>query len=349
MARIPDICQLIGIAPVMIELRKLLSSPLDIMVLSHRNPDGDAIGSSWALAIYLRNMGHTVRVAYPSSYPLGMDWVPRVAESLIHDDEPEVVNEHIKQADLIFLLDFNDLTRIDKMGETVAQAKAKRVLIDHHLYPDDCADWIYSDTTASSTCELVYDFIKEHGELEHFKPDIAEYIYMGIITDTGSFRYATTPKLFRSVAALLERGVRDVLLQNLIQNSMTEKQLRLIGHCLSERMEIISEYKTGIIWLSKKDYEQFDIQRGDTEGIVNYLLMVKDINMAVFVMEQPTVIKLSFRSKGEISVQEICRKHFKGGGHKNASGGHTFASLRQTLDKIRELLPENQEALLASY
>jgi phosphoesterase RecJ-like protein len=176
---------------------------------------------------------------------------------------------------------------------------------------------------------------------------IGECIFTGVLTDTGSFKYSTSPKLFRLVAELLEAGVDDYRLQDLIYNSMSEKQLRLLGHCMHNRMEILPEYKTGIITLTKEDYTKFDIQRGDTEGIVNYLLKLRNIKLAAFITEQPTIVKLSLRSKDDFDVQEIARKHFKGGGHKNAAGGASFQPLKATVRKFKELLPEYKEQLLS--
>lgn len=168
------------------------------------------------------------------------------------------------------------------------------------------------------------------------------------MTDTGSFKYSTSPKVFRLVAELIELGVDDYLLQDLIFNSLNEKHLRLLGHCFHNRMEILEEYHTGIISLTKEDYDYFNIQRGDTEGIVNYILKIKNIKMAAFIMEQPTIVKISLRSKGDFSVQDIARKHFKGGGHKNAAGGFSFQNLKITLRKFKEALEEYREELKAS-
>jgi bifunctional oligoribonuclease and PAP phosphatase NrnA len=218
-------------------------------------------------------------------------------------------------------------------------------MIDHHLEPESFPDFLLSDTTASSTSELIYDFIQLMGWEALLDVKIGECIFTGIVTDTGSFKYSTSPKLYRTVASLVELGVNDYLLQDLITNSQEEKHLRLLGHCLFNRMEILEEYRTGIITLTKEDYARFDIQRGDTEGIVNYILRIRGIIMAVFITEQPTIVKISLRSKGDFSVQEIAQKHFKGGGHKNASGGASFIGLKATLKKFRELLPEYREAL----
>ena len=327
------------------DLKLLLSIPKDIAITSHRNPDGDAIGSSLAVYHYLKRQGHNVSVIFPSEYPDNFAWMPDAEKILIHDIEPEDANNVLKRADIIFSLDYNALERVDKMGEVIGSVKATKVLIDHHLYPENFADFVLSDTTASSTCELIYDFLEMLEDKKGIDMTVGECMMTGILTDTGSFKYSTSPKLFRIVAELLERGVDDYILQDLIFNSVTEKQLRILGHVLDNRMEILPEYKTGIITLTKKDYEHFDIQRGDTEGIVNQLLMMKNVKVAVFIHEQPTIVKISMRSKGDFSVQEICRKYFRGGGHKNASGGASYSSLSATINKFKKLLPDYKEQL----
>jgi len=327
------------------ELKTLLSIPKDIVITSHRNPDGDAIGSSLATYHFLKRQGHSVYVIFPSEYPDNFAWMPDADKILIHDIEPEDANRVLKKADLIFALDYNSLERVDKMGEVIASIDCQKVLIDHHLYPENFADFVISDTSASSTCELIYDFLEMMDEKKSIDITVGECIMTGILTDTGSFKYSTSPKLFRIVADLLERGVDDYMLQDVIFNSATEKQLRLLGHVLDNRMEILPEYKTGIFTLTKKDYEHFDIQRGDTEGIVNYLLTLKNVKVAVFIHEQPTIVKISMRSKGDFSVQEICRKHFRGGGHKNASGGASYSSLSATVNKFKNLLPDYKDKL----
>lgn len=326
-------------------LKSDLSIPKDILITSHRNPDGDAIGSSLGLYHYLVRQGHSVKVAFPSEFPVVFSWLADSDKILIHDLEGEDLDAFIKKADIIFCLDYNALERIDKMGESIAATSCTKVMIDHHLFPENFADYILSDTSASSTCELIFDFIKLLGEEQLIDYTIGECLYTGIVTDTGSFKYSTSPKLMRTVAKLLERGVDDTKIQNLITNSLPEKNLRILGHCLHNRMEILDEYKTGIITLSKRDYEYFDIQRGDTEGIVNYLLMIKNVHMAAFITEQPTIVKMSLRSKGDISVQEIAQKHFRGGGHRNAAGGASYASLSATVRRFKELLPEYKELL----
>ncbi len=328
------------------DIRPILASPKNVVITTHRNPDGDAIGSSLALFHFLKDLGHFVTIIAPSEYPDFLDWMPEVGKVIIFDNNPESSQAAIEAADLFFFLDFNDIERIDKLGELINPRPGVRIMIDHHLYPENCADFIISDPEASSTSEMIYDFILALGFKSRVDKNIAQCIYTGIVTDTGSFKYATSPKLFRTVAELLELGVDDYLLQDLIFNCMSVKQLRLLGHCLHNRMEILEEFQTGIITLTKEDYAAFEIQRGDTEGIVNYLLKLKKVKLAAFITEQPTIVKLSLRSKGDFSVQEIAKKHFKGGGHKNAAGGYSFQGLKTTVRKFKEILPEYRFQLI---
>lgn len=329
------------------ELKSLLSTPKDIVILSHRNPDGDAVGASLALYHFFLQFGHAVRVIMPSEYPEFLGWMPGVQNILVYDEHPEEVKEVMAKAGMFFCLDFNALDRIDKVGEQLAGLQAPKVLIDHHLDPEPFTDFVLSDIRASSTAELIFDFIHLLGWQKYLNETVCSCIYTGIVTDTGSFKYGTSVKLFRVVAELLELGVKDQALQDLINNNLNEKHLRLLGYCLFHRMEILDEFRTGIITLTKEDYAKFDIQRGDTEGIVNYLLRMPRVVLAAFITEQPTIVKISLRSKGDFSVQEIAAQHFKGGGHRNASGGASFIGLRPTVRKFKELLPEYQQKLLA--
>jgi len=322
------------------QLQEILSTPKDILITSHRNPDGDAVGSSLALMHYLKSLFHTVYVSFPSDFPNNFAWMEGSDEVLIYDSKVKKVNKIIDNADLVFALDYNGLDRIDKMGEYIAKSKVPVAMIDHHLHPQEFSQYTLSDPSASSTCELVYDFIKQMDESKPLDVKIAEYIYTGILTDTGSFKYSVSPKLFKIAAQLLETGVDADKVQMLVFNSLPIKNLELLGYCLNKRMEILPEIKTGIITLTKKDYEDFDIQRGDTEGIVNYLLMLNDVKVAAFVSEQPKIVKLSLRSKGDYAVNEIASAHFKGGGHKNAAGGASFTGLSSTLKKLKKILTE---------
>ena len=327
-------------------LRQLIQVPQNVAILSHRNPDGDAIGSSLALRHYLEQYGHTVHVIFPSEYPEEFEVLPGAEETLIWDIHTEECKQVLQRKNLFFFLDFNAYNRIDKLGDFVKSLPGTRVMIDHHLYPDDIADFLFSDPAYSSTCEMVYRFIEAMDDKLKINPTVGKCIYTGIVTDTGSFRHATNASIFRITADLIERGTDDTSVQDMIFNSQKEKNLRLLGHCLANRMEYWPEYKTALIWLSKKDYETFQIQRGDTEGIVNYMLSIKDVRIAAFIHNQPTVVKLSLRSKGNIDVQEMCHTHFNGGGHKNASGAYSHDSLKATIDKFKAMLPLYKEQIL---
>ncbi|TNE50242.1 MAG: bifunctional oligoribonuclease/PAP phosphatase NrnA [Bacteroidetes bacterium] len=328
------------------ELRQLLHIPQNIAVFSHRNPDGDAIGSALAMQHYLEQYGHTVHVLFPSEYPEEFGFLPGAEDILIWDIHTEECKQVLAKKNVFIFLDFNAYSRIDKLGDYVKNMPGKRILIDHHLYPEPISDFEFSDPAASSTCELVYGFITGLGDGQKINPTVGKCIYTGIVTDTGSFRHATNSNVFRITADLVERGVDDTGIQDKIFNSQKEKHLRLLGHCLANRMEYLPEYRTAFIWLTRKDYEEFDIQRGDTEGIVNYLLTMRDVKLAAFIHNQPTIVKLSLRSKGDFDVQEICHSHFNGGGHKNAAGAYSHDSLKATIQKFKDLLPQYKEALL---
>ncbi len=326
------------------DLRTFLESPHRIVLISHRNPDGDAIGSTTGMRRFLEEMGHTCSIIVPSDYPGFLSFLEGISDVLVYDNDAEAADAVLDKAELIMLLDFNSLERVDKLGEYIATLETTpRVLIDHHLFPENIADVIVSDSTASSTCELVYRTIVDMGWKARVTPHIVEPLMTGILTDTGGFKYAINPTLFEVVSELYDIGVDNEKLQDAIFNSYTEKQLRLLGHCLANRMELLPEYRAGLITLSKRDYENFDIQRGDTEGIVNYLLKLEGVELAAFITEQPTITKLSLRSKGDVNVQELARDNFKGGGHKNASGGYSHSGLRSTVQKFKSALAARTE------
>ncbi len=316
-----------------------------IGIVSHRNPDGDAIGSSLALYHFLK-AEHQVSLLLPSDFPAFLNWMPGSDQFSIYDNEVEKTCKIIDELDILFVLDFNAFDRIDKLGEYIQSNRPSHVvMIDHHIDPQDIADISFSETTSSSTCELLYSILESIDD-KKISISCAECIYLGMITDTGGFKYNTTSNTFRVAASLNDRGVDNFRIQDLVFNNSSEKQIRILGLSLNNRMEILPEYHTGIISLNKEDFIKYDIQRGDTEGVVNYILRINGIKLAIFLREQPSgVVKLSFRSRGEFSVHELAREHFKGGGHKNAAGGFSYFPLSRVRKKIRALLPEYQKEL----
>jgi bifunctional oligoribonuclease and PAP phosphatase NrnA len=265
---------------------------------------------------------------------------------LVYPNHKPFIEKSINGADLIFCLDFNSLKRINELGNTVEQSKARKAMIDHHQQPDNFAEFAYSDVKASSTSEMIYHFMQLMGDSNLMNKDIATCLYAGIMTDTGSFQFpATSPAVHRITAELLEQGIDFVDIHHRINNSFSESRMRLFGFSITERMKIYHEYKCALIWLSAEDLKQFNIKIGDTEGLVNYPLKVKGINMAALVVDRTEQIKLSFRSVGQFDVNQLCRKHFNGGGHINAAGGQSKESLEKVIEKFESILPEYKELL----
>ena len=321
-------------------IKSKLAIPSGIAIITHRNPDGDAIGSSLALKLFLEQFGHHCSVLLPSEYPAIFHYLPKIDSVSIFDINQQEVRSKLDNADIIFCLDFNGLDRIDPLALDINESKAYKAMIDHHLDPEPFADWYFSDTAASSTCELVYRFIEEWGKADSVTKDLATCLFTGILTDTGSFKYSTNPNVYRIAAELKKVGVDDYAINDYIFNSWTHRQMQILGHALRNRMEIMPDLNSGIIKLTKDDYVKYKISRGDTEGLVNYILMIKGMKVAAFIREMPHgEIRLSFRSKGDISVQDLARQHFGGGGHKNASGGSSTLSLKETVEKFKMVLP----------
>lgn len=323
------------------QLQEFLEEPRKILISSHRNPDGDALGSSLAMAIYLKKSGHEVTVAVPSPYPENFKWLPGIEDILIFDEQEDEVVANINKADLFIFLDFNHLSRIDKMGEPMENKETPVLLIDHHLDPDLSYDYYYVDSSASSTADLLFDVLTRWEDADYLEDEQVNIcLYTGIITDTGTYAHNTSSRLFHKVSRLLQYPVDHISIQNRINNSLTEKQLRLLGYCLYHRLTIIPEQKTGIIFLTKGDFEKFNIERGDTEGIVNYILKINNIKIAAFFTQQPTIVKLSLRSVEDFNVAELARAHYNGGGHKNAAGGSHYKGLKSAIELFKKVLPE---------
>jgi phosphoesterase RecJ-like protein len=328
--------------------KDFLNNPRKVVIITHFKPDADALGSSLGLAGYLKKKGHGVTVITPSDYPDFLNWMPGNSEVVIFQkDRPKNAEALIAQCDVIFCLDFSSLKRINELGQTVEKSHAKKVLIDHHLEPENFADFEQWDDTAASTAELVFKLIQESGDEELIDANIANCLYAGIMTDTGGFRHPnTTYQVFQIAGALVARGADPSKVSKLIYDTNTLERLRLMGFVLSEKLNVLPQYRTAYITLSAEELKKFGSQTGDTEGLVNYGLSIKGVRLSVLISDRKDAIKLSFRSLGEFSVNEFARKHFDGGGHRNAAGGQTNLSLEQTLKKFLELLPVYKEQLL---
>jgi bifunctional oligoribonuclease and PAP phosphatase NrnA len=329
--------------------REFLSESRKVVILTHFKPDADALGSSLGLAGYLKKKGHNVKVITPSDYPDFLSWMPGNNEVLIFQkDKPKAAETFIKDADAVFCLDFSSLKRINELGDMVEKSQAKKILIDHHLEPENFADFEQWDDTAASTAELIYRLIRELNEEHLVDRDIANCLYAGLMTDTGGFRHSNTSHaVFQTAASLVEHGADPFNVSKLIYDTNSLERLRLTGFVLWEKLQVLPEYRTAYITLSAEELKKFGSQTGDTEGLVNFGLSVKGVKLAVLISDRKDSIKLSFRSLGEFSVNDFARKHFEGGGHRNAAGGQTNLSLEETLKKFLDLLPLYKEQLLA--
>lgn len=329
-------------------LTDLLTKPQKIVITTHHKPDGDAMGSSLGLYNYLIQQGHHARVIAPTDYPDFLSWLPGNENVIIYTEHREEAAALIAEAKLIFCLDFNALSRINDMGELVGESSAYKIMIDHHLEPADFDDYRHWDINACATAQLVYDFIVN--ELHHkelVNKDVATCLYTGIMTDSASFRLPnTTSTVHRIVADLIDAGAVNWRIHELVYNSASESRLRFLGHCLANCLEVLPEFNTAIIAVSKQDLERFDVETGDTEGVVNYALSMASIRLAAFIVERSDRVKLSLRSKGEFPANEICKKYFNGGGHRNAAGGHSEHSLEEVVNQFKQILPEYKKLLI---
>lgn len=319
----------------------------NIVIVTHTNPDGDAIGSSLAWAGALRSMGHQVTCVVPNKYPYFLDWMRGIDEVVVFKhDEQEVVSRAIVGADILFCLDFNSISRLEILSDTIASnTTARRVLIDHHLSPDEGFDLMFSYTDASSTCFVVYSIIEALCGTEIITQQMAESLYVGIMTDTGNFAFSfLTPELFRAVAVLIERGIRISDIYNSVYNSYTEGRAQLFGYAINRKMEIIQNGEAAYMSLLENEMRRFQFQQGDSEGFVNYALTIKKMKISAMFLAHRKFIRVSLRSRGDVDVNLFARRYFNGGGHKNAAGGKSYLTMEQTIqtyiESVREFADE---------
>ncbi|MCF1422212.1 DHH family phosphoesterase [Mangrovimonas futianensis] len=330
-----------------IAIRSLISSPKKIVVVPHKNPDGDAMGSCLGLYHYLKKHGQEVTVIAPNDYPEFLKWMPADDLSLKYELEKDHSDQLIKEADIIFTLDFNALNRVGDMEQILTESSAIKIMIDHHQEPADYATYMYSDVQMSSTCEMVYNFITCMGDQSLIDENIATCLYTGMMTDTGSFRFpSTTSETHRVVAYLIEQGANHSEIYNNVFDTNSFDRMQLLGRALNN-LKVKPEYRTAFITLSQEELNQYNYKKGDTEGFVNYALSIENIAFAAIFIEDKgnDIIKISLRSKGTFSVNAFAREHFKGGGHINAAGGRSELSLEATVEKFISILPNYLKAL----
>lgn len=328
--------------------RNFISQYKRVVIVSHVNPDGDAIGSSLAFYYFLLKFGIDAKVIIPNDFPSFLAWMPGVENILTYDKNPEKGLEYLNNADLICYLDFNHPSRTGLVHNDLCHCKkTPRLLIDHHRDTDYSQFAMYlSEAETSSTSELVAELIQYHGFENYLDDKIATCLLVGIMTDTGSFAHSIYhPETFEICGKMISPTVDYQLIHSKIYNTFSENRLRLLGYCISNRMTTLNEYHTAYIYLTKSDLETYNYQVGDTEGVVNFPLMIDNIKMAVLITERQGVIRFSFRSKGDFSVHELAKAHFNGGGHTNAAGGTLECGIEQAIEKFLDVLPQYKSLL----
>ena len=330
--------------------KALIDVPGRMVIITHFKPDADALGSSLGLAGFLKKKGHLVTVITPSDYPAFLSWMPGNAEVVALSNESREPEKKAKTAiaaaDAIFCLDFSSLKRIEDLEESVRTAPGKKILIDHHLDPEQFADFEQWNARAASTAGLVFQLIEQMGEKQLVDANIANCLYAGVMTDTGGFRHSnTTQTEFLIASELTGLGANPSYVAKQIYDTNSLERLKLTGFVLSKKLQVVPDYHTAYITLTSDELKQFSSQTGDTEGLVNYGLSIKGIKLSVLMYDRKEEIKLSFRSLGDFSVNEMARKYFEGGGHKNASGGTSRVSLEETLQRFLKILPEYKSQL----
>ncbi|MFZ1533689.1 MAG: DHH family phosphoesterase [Chitinophagaceae bacterium] len=329
------------------EIFPLLSEPRQIAITMHQKPDADAMGSTLALKHFLALLGHTVTVISPTNWAGWVNWMPGAREVMDYEKDKKKAEAVLDNADWLFCLDFNIFHRTKGMTEKLKQLTCIKILIDHHQEPDVASfDYGISDTSKSSTCEMVYDFIINSGNADKINTTIGQCIYAGVVADTGSFRYASTHAgVHTMVADLKLRGLEHGIVHENLFDNFLENRLRFIGNVLLNRMEIFYEYNTALISIPKSDILKYHIKTGDTEGLVNYPQSIQGIKLVALVIDRDEERKWSFRSKGEFDCNTFARKYFEGGGHYNASGGRSSDSLEKTVDHFIKAMKENEKLL----
>lgn len=321
-------------------IQSLLATPKKVAIIPHRNPDGDAMGSTLALYHFLRKNNHEATVISPNEFPDFLAWLPGSETVQVFEKNKENCTKILEEADIIFTLDFNAFHRVGEMEKVLEVLKTTYIMIDHHQKPDDYATYTYSNTSFGSTCEMVYNFISFLSQKDQIDKTIGTCIYTGILTDSGSFRFPnTTGNTHRIVAELIDLGVENTAIPNLLFDNSSYNRLQLLGRAL-QNLKVIPEHKTSYITLSQEELNSFNYVKGDTEGIVNYGLSIKGIQFTAIFIENKDekIIKISFRSQGGFDVNEFARAHFNGGGHRNAAGGRSEVSMEETIDKFEKLV-----------
>ncbi len=325
------------------------NSSKSIVLVPHRNPDGDAMGSVLGLWRVLKNAGKSVKIVSPTKYPEFYHWMDGHNEVIIFSHHPKQSARAFDESDLMICMDFNQLSRLGDMSALAENFQGKKALIDHHPNPGNFADLVISDTSCSSTAELVFSVLQSTGLFQYMDTNAATSFFTGIMTDTGSFDFnVSDPRTFETVAQLTRMGIDQQDIHSKVYDNYSADRMRLMGFCLSNRMTVFPEYHAACMYITREDQKTHNFVTGDNEGFVNMPLSIKGIVFSALFTEKDKYIKASFRSKGEFAVNEVSEKYFNGGGHRNAAGGEFYASLQEALAQFEKLLPEFEDRIKQS-
>lgn len=322
--------------------KKYVEKGDSFVIVTHVSPDGDAIGSSLGLYHFLTAYGKdNVNVIVPNDYPSFYRWMPGAKEIVVHEKYPEFAEQLVREADVIFCLDFNEPKRIEKLAPCVVEAEGRRVMIDHHLNPADFCRVTISNPEMSSTCEMVFRFICHMGMFDLLDQKAATCIYTGMMTDTGSFTYnSNKPEIYTIIGELIKKGIDKDLIYRKVNQVYSESRLRMMGYVLYEKMKVYPEHGTALITLTKEELDRFHYVAGDTEGFVNLPLSIDNVYFSAFIREDVEYVKISLRSVGDFPCNRFASTYFNGGGHKNASGGEFFGTLDEAVAVFEKGLAE---------
>lgn len=319
-----------------------------IVIVTHISPDGDAMGSSLGLYHFLTSQGKTVNIIVPNAFPEFLKWMPGAKDITLYDKNKEYANKLIANADMICCLDFNALKRIEEMGIAVKEAKARKVMIDHHPFPDDICSIVMSHPEISSTSELVFRLISRMGCFDDITKEGAECIYTGMMTDTGSFTYnSNNQEIYFIISQLISKGIDKDDINRNVYNTYSESRLRLMGYVLHSKMKVYPEYQAAMISLTQDELKEFNYVKGDSEGFVNIPLSIKEVKFVVFFREDTDMIKVSLRSVGDFPCNKFASEYFGGGGHLNASGGEFYGTMQQAIEIFEQALEKYKPLLTA--
>jgi phosphoesterase RecJ-like protein len=332
------------------EIFSLLTQPRNVVITFHQKPDADAMGSALGLYNFLKQLGHNATVISPTNWAGFLSWMPGAKKVLDYEMQTAKATEIINKAEWLFCLDFNTMDRTRKMAEILTNLSCTKILVDHHQQPQvEVFDYGISDVTKSSTSEMVYDLIVASGHADKININVAECLYAGVMTDTGSFRFtSTSASVHKMVADLKERGLLHSQIHENLFDNFLESRFRFFGQVLLNRMEVLYEYNTALIAIPQSDLIKFNVKTGDTEGLVNFPLSIHGIKLAAIIIDRGDERKSSFRSKGGFDVNTFARKYFNGGGHFNAAGGKNSEPIEDVVKKFKAAIKENKEQL-SSY